>query len=106
MKKKYKHKIENDKNRDVWLTLENGQYECVAEVRKLYEEYVGKDYEAEAEVPYIDTLSREGHKVFVSEGLYKMFGNFVGSNSKERAIVTFDNKAGCHVFDADRVIST
>ena len=87
------------------MTLENGQFSGVEEVRRLYDEYVERQGQETSEVPYIETLGREGHKVFVTDSLHKTFGTFVGANTKGRAIVTFENKGGCYDFDGEYVIS-
>lgn len=91
--------------RDVWLTLDNGRYEKTEEVQGLFKSFVDPRPHTECSVKYIETLRTVSHPVFVSDGNFKTFGSFVGTNGKGSAFVTFENKQGHFSFEASQVIS-
>ena len=104
--------------RDVWLTLENRSFDGVEDVKKLYSIYIERGVNplykknrtdkmdnAWTTVRYIDTLSTVDHIVFVVHPHYKTFGQFVGTNGHEIALVLLANKPKAQSFKAHEVIS-
>ena len=103
--------------RDVWLTLENRHFDGVEDVKKSFSVYIERGVntlhknrpdkldKARTTVRYIDTLSTVDHIVFVAHPHYKTFGQFVGTNGHEIALVFLLNKPRAQSFKAHEVIS-
>lgn len=74
-------------------------------MKKKFSQHVEQETRTGSSVPYMDRLAKTGHIVFVSHKLYKRFGNFTGSNTRGKALVTFDNQLGEKSFEPKEVIS-
>lgn len=87
------------------MKLDNGHYEGTEEVKKLFKLYVENREGVAAKQTYIETLRTVAHPVFVTDGRYKTFGSFVGTNGKGHALVLMENVRERVVLEAHNVIS-
>lgn len=87
------------------MKLDNGHYERMEEVKKLFKMYVENRDAVAPKETYIETLRTIAHPVFVSDGRYKTFGSFVGTNGKGHALVLVENVRERVVLEAHNVIS-
>ena len=96
----------NDVNdSDVWVKLDNGIFEGVDKIKKMFFQYVEREEREEKDIPYIETLNKGNHDVFVTDSKHKAFGQFMGGNPRGKAIIRFEHESGLFDFDSRQVIS-